>query len=284
MQIEYKLLGNSLQSVGGKVNDILEQDPKDLNGKLNYFDVLTFFRSLSCKFHEVLLNMNKNTDKFVILTPQGLKNVDNPVISEEELKEIKFVFRTEAINVDANINKDYALDGKNIIFIFCKETLLREKVMCLFQKFGKQSEKQKNKNENNSSTLPDQNICQPIKDEVEEIIEIDNNLINESNKKTSELFKDEDFLSLIRVYNNNPDMFNIFASYISNGDAVISDFSKDIDLSEDVINILKEQIKSLDINLDDKDIIDALKKNNGHLNLSLRYLLFFNKNEVQVIE
>ena len=122
----------------------------------------------------------------------------------------------------------------------------------------------------NESTEPikvDQDLLKPIP---EDEIKIDATTISASNLETLRLFEEQDFQTLLNVYVTNPDMFKIFASYVSSGTVVPTVFDKDnsIEYVEQF-----EEIKKLNIGANDEDITSALSEFNGHINLTLRYLL-----------
>jgi len=90
-------------------------------------------------------------------------------------------------------------------------------------------------------------------------------------KQNLDIFKDEDFLTLIKIYKNRGYLFNDFYKYINS--AEIINFNKTINESELTDNI--NFIKNLNLNFSDESIKNALEKTGNHINLALRYLLFF---------
>ena len=68
-------------------------------------------------------------------------------------------------------------------------------------------------------------------------------------------------------------MFKTFSSYVCNGDVLVDSFESKISESFEYTEQL-DQIKSLSLSIPDDKIIESLTKNRGHLNLSLRYLLY----------
>ena len=77
----------------------------------------------------------------------------------------------------------------------------------------------------------------------------------------------------MRIYSENPDIFKRFASYVSSGDVVLT--GDRFNVPEDInVDSQLEEIKKLGVDLADEIIIDALKKFKGHLNLTLRFLLY----------
>ena len=115
-----------------------------------------------------------------------------------------------------------------------------------------------------------------------EILKYDNiltdDIIKECNDKTLKLFNNNDFITLLKIYNTNPDAFEILYKYTQNANIVESVISNKTihDLTQSELkyyNYLYEKINRLNI-VSNKDlIIDCLIKNSGHLNLTLRDLL-----------
>jgi hypothetical protein len=97
-------------------------------------------------------------------------------------------------------------------------------------------------------------------------------IINNMNKKSIELFNDKDFKSLVKIYYNKPDIFKSFFNYMSHGDIIqIKEKEKETTHASylEEITILK----SLGIIETDETIYNTLKHFDGHLNLTLRALL-----------
>ena len=88
-------------------------------------------------------------------------------------------------------------------------------------------------------------------------------------KQNLELFKDNDFLTLIRIYKNRGHLFNDFYKYISSSEIIKFNKCNNVDYSENV-----EFIKSLNLNFSEEVIVNALENTGNHINLAIRYLLF----------
>jgi hypothetical protein len=101
--------------------------------------------------------------------------------------------------------------------------------------------------------------------------------IPDLNLKSIELFMDPDFKHLIKIYLNNPNMFNTFFKYIQNGDVVSINLNKKItDLTDDEIiyyNTLVDVIYNLNLGVTKEIIMNKLLLYSGHLNLTVRALL-----------
>ena len=173
--------------------------------------------------------------------------------------------------------KDYLINEQEsrIIYVFTMSHELKENLIKIFNEHGYISKKKvdllksKEESQNNPSehVQIDLDLLKPIP---EDEIKIDATTISASNLETLRLFGEQDFQTLLNVYVKNPDMFKIFASYVSSGTVVPTVFHKDnsIDYVEQL-----EEIKKLNIGVNDEDINSALVEFNGHINLTLRYLL-----------
>ena len=155
-------------------------------------------------------------------------------------------------------DKEYSIesDKNRLIYIFSMDPEVKKKLISIFTK--------------EISNIESKVLEKPLPFSE---VKINDNIIQKSNTETVELFKDDDFLRLLYVYKNNPNMFKIFSAYITSGNVIIdkekfSDSEK-TDFSEEL-----EVIKKLDIGVSDDNILETLKRFNGHLNLSLRFLLF----------
>lgn len=189
--------------------------------------------------------------------------------------ELKFITDSQTMTHD----KDYPITEQDsrIIYVFTMSQELKDKLIKIFNEHGYVSVKkvtfEKEDSQNKSTehaTTPqvvDKELSKPIP---EDEIKIDATVISASNLETLRLFGEHDFQTLLNVYVTNPDMFKIFASYVSSGTVVPTVFDKDnsIDYEEQF-----EEIKKLNIGANDEDINSALSEFNGHINLTLRYLL-----------
>jgi len=92
------------------------------------------------------------------------------------------------------------------------------------------------------------------------------------NKEATELFKDTDFIFLLKTYIYKPNLFKVFYKYISSGNIIINKKSTE-NTNIEYLNSL-QTIKNLGLGFTDDQINEALSKTNNHINLSMRYLLF----------
>lgn len=176
---------------------------------------------------------------------------------------LKFITDTETMKDDKKYS--ISLKDKRVIYVLSLDDRLKEKITNIFSSKGFVQEKRNVTKEKKINP----NLSKPIPlDE----IKIDENIIDDSNNETIKLFHDNDFLNLLRIYEDNPDMFKRFSSYVSSGDIILNDERFAVK-SEINLEALLIEVKKLGINLEDEIITNALQKFNGHLNLTLRYLL-----------
>jgi len=102
----------------------------------------------------------------------------------------------------------------------------------------------------------------------EEMYAIDMNIDNEILNPTN-LIDDEDFIHLLKIYRNKPEIFKTFYKFISSSSILNTKTNMDVDYEENL-----NKIKNLNLDIDDNLIIKALQITNNHLNLALRYLMF----------
>lgn len=184
-----------------------------------------------------------------------------------ENDQVKFITESQTMSAD----KEYKVnkDTEKIVYVFTLNTDIKSVLVEIFKEKGEESS---NKVEEKKV---DTNISKPIPFEK---IKIDDSVIENSNIETVKLFEEEDFKSLLSIFINNPNMYQRFSSYITSGDVVIESekfsSSKEKDYSQQL-----EEIKKLNIKVCEEDITNALNKFNGHLNLTLRYLLYQNSVE-----
>lgn len=190
----------------------------------------------------------------------------------EDLSELKFITDSETMNID----KMYPIskDSTRVIFVFTMNLELKNKLKEIFNQHGFHIQKQEScvkpvqTQPESQVQKMDEELLKPIP---EDQIKIDDETIMKSNEETVKLFNEVNFKTLLKIYVEDPNMFKRFASYISSGDVMISALMETDD-SKDYSNEL-EEIKNLNIGVKEDIIKTALIKFNGHINLTLRYLL-----------
>jgi hypothetical protein len=189
-------------------------------------------------------------------------------LSREEVQEIKFIIDSEQIK---DYEKSYYINPDEIynIFIFVFNQNIREKLQIIFITYGLEV-----------SAINDQD-GESIESE-EDTPELTLEIIKEINEQTMVLFSDPDFINLINIYKRKPELFNLLSNYIQNNDLVIESLitNKNVDqLSEDdKLYYTNLSIKIIDFGfkIPQETIIDRLIKYSGHLNLTIRSLIYDN--------
>jgi hypothetical protein len=100
---------------------------------------------------------------------------------------------------------------------------------------------------------------------VSEIDDIDNKVFVQPNM---ELFNDSDFVSLLRIYRNKPNLYKDFYKYINVYQIVTVNNNIDLDVEENT-----KFIENLNLGFSAKNIITALKVTSNSVNLAVCYLL-----------
>jgi hypothetical protein len=91
------------------------------------------------------------------------------------------------------------------------------------------------------------------------------------NNETKILLENKDFIFLLNIYLNKPEIFKTFYKYISSGNIVIN--KKEKLISDEEILESTKLILDLDLGFSEEDISNALKLTGNHINLSIRYLI-----------
>ena len=86
---------------------------------------------------------------------------------------------------------------------------------------------------------------------------------------------DEDFRSLIKIYKTKPELFNIFNQYLQDAEVNETILSiSEIDENPEYYEKLTNYIEELNLGVSRQIIYSRLVKFKGHLNLTVRSLLF----------
>jgi hypothetical protein len=99
---------------------------------------------------------------------------------------------------------------------------------------------------------------------------------NQHNLKLIELFSDKDFVYLLNILINKPELINMASSYILNGSVInnfelkefIGEFKYDTQLAQ-----ILELLNKLNKEYDENELKFIINNFEGNLNLSLRYIL-----------
>ena len=177
----------------------------------------------------------------------------------EDCSSIKFVFDIEKETMNDQVEYNL-IEGKDrIIYIISLDKNIKKELYEIFTKEIKEKDLKE--------------ISKPLP--IDEI-KITQDIVEKCNNDSLNLFYDEDFKTLIRIYKNNPEMFSKFSYYINSGDVIVDSDKFDVSDDKDFSSEL-EELKKLNIGKSDEDILNSLKKFKGHYNLTLRFLLYNNE-------
>ena len=213
------------------------------------------------------------------------------IISSAELDNCTLTCNSKNLKKDCLVDSNTLLDHDTIhkVFIFTANTSIKNKLIEIFKLDGykvsinnilsntvrKENEELDNNNKKESSESDEETNIK-LQEELEKLDSEDSDdesPIEDTDpseiKQNLDLFKDNDFVTLIRIYKNRGDLFNDFYKYINSSQIIkFNKLENEVDLTDN-INFIKE----LNLNFEEEHIIEALKKTGNHLNLAIRYLL-----------
>lgn len=225
------------------------------------------------------------------------------IISTSELDNCTLTCNSKNLKKDCLVDSNTLLDNDVIhrVFIFTGITSIKNKLINIFKLDGykisinnilantkkddsdnesvnslKVQTKEELNNSNKDSFESDEETNEKLQEVLEKLDseESDNEFQIEDTdpseiKQYLDLFKDNDFITLIRIYKNRGELFNDFYKYINSSQIInFKKLENETDLTNN-INFIKE----LNLNFEEEHIIEALKKTGNHLNLAIRYLL-----------
>lgn len=197
----------------------------------------------------------------------------NKKMNISDIKKIKFIHLGKRID-DMEINLRGEKDSNVYIFINKEDVDVKRELFEKVFTMIPSSEYNNHLKLNISTKL--ENL--PL-DDYEEVIEKPSNeQIKTINKKIIENFENKDFLQILKICYKNPELLNMVKSYISHGNVKNEiDFSKDYQNNYDTyleeLSFIKLILIKFNIDISDENIIKILNQFNGHLNLSIRYIL-----------
>ena len=124
-------------------------------------------------------------------------------IVSTDIVNIKFITDSETIK---NPEKFYEVskDEDRHIFVFVSDNMVRPIVYDIFRTIGKE---QTNEIEEDETEEIDENpINQPITQIISEEHVVSQEMVDSINAKTIAIFEDPDFISLLRIYKNKPQL------------------------------------------------------------------------------
>lgn len=189
---------------------------------------------------------------------------DNSKINdfEEGIKaeKVKFIFNTNTLKDN---NEIFNIEENKIVYLFSNDDNVKKILNDLFLKFGEDL----SNNEKKLNSVLEQAIESTHILKEEDMKEINQNIIEELN--------DPDFMKLLSLSKNRPELFDKLYQFLGNGDIVDNEeFSNfNYDTSEFRYNLELETLQKLSLNTDDEIMKKILMFFSGHLNLSLRYIM-----------
>jgi hypothetical protein len=170
------------------------------------------------------------------------------IISKEELD------ICISISNSKNLKKESIKDD-NIVYIYCLNQEVKDKLIAIFKSYGEK--------------VLYGNTLVNTKENVVETINTHEDLCDEIDFKPNiELFTNNDFINLTKIYKTNPDIFTDFYKFISSEGSMKESCAESTVSDTDL-----ECIKKYNFNITDDYIRESLIKNNNNLGLTLKYIL-----------
>lgn len=198
-----------------------------------------------------------------------------------DLEKIKFISNGYSLT---DLEKLYKIELLKTIFVFTNDESIQEQLTKNIFINIKDNPKPSappmtyNPPSYNSFDLNLKNL--PNEDEEEDIIQPTEEELIEINKKIIEIFKDQDFINLLRICINKPELLKLANGYLSSGNIIDKDFTYSDYESEEVkyvdeLNFILENINNINFTtkLTHQNISSILNYFNGHINLTLRYII-----------
>ena len=217
-----------------------------------------------------LVGTNKINDKNIII--EGIEEINIEYlenffgeynITKDEIKQTRFITDSEPMK-----DKTYPVHKNKIrnLYVYTNISKVKEKYEKIF------NEKGCVENKNNQKNNPlNKKLC--IRIEEDHILSKSD--INEINKDIFKVIEDNDFKFLLNIYRNKPELFDILYKYVNTGDIVEKVNLKAENINDDFeFNEELKLIKALEMNIDDNYISNVLNHFNGHVNLTLRYIIY----------
>ena len=214
--------------------------------------------------------------------------VEKKITDESELDKIKKEFKSDFSELKLiydkhpiNAEKEYVIEQDKVmsVYVFTSNLDIRKKYHEIFQEYGTLLKEINEKKEEKKEPELDKKLEEKLEDEDdvlsdEQVIESNSDIVN--------LFKDSDFINLIRIYKNKPDLFDYLSSYVSCGDILSN--SSDEETSNgsnpeefkynESLSSLEKILKEINIEYNVDDIKKLLEDYSGFINIPLRYILY----------
>ena len=207
--------------------------------------------------HDYKVTMNDESENNMRL--MEMKNIIDsftiPGIDIDTMKDIRFIYRGTTLSLDSKLALPLCLPDCEtiIIHVFTSSTEIRERLV-------------ENIFISLKSFLPQKQESEVMTDEI----------VQKMNTDIVTLFSDKDFVDLLRIILNKPQLLNTASSYIQHGNVVKVKSNELIDFSYmEQYNTIMDILKKLNVNMEEieDEIKHLLCHFKGHINLTLRSLL-----------
>jgi len=210
-------------------------------------------------------------------------------IKKEDLKHIRLITDGSIIKSEDEINYNVPSDENRTVYVFTQNTALKTQLSSIFIQHGTNESKKKVLKALKSDITPsapppyhdlrvyeDQDAVSTsdVEDELEDNLSITKEEVNKINHQVVELFHDDDFKHLIKIYYNKPHLFNILFQYMNKGS--VTDFDVENFQGDFLYQSELKQLMELGIEFNKETVEKILMHFKGHMNLTLRTLLCLN--------
>jgi hypothetical protein len=186
-----------------------------------------------------------------------------------EISQIMFINNGKNINNDTttlfNGTDEYPL----VIHMFTNNQKIKNEII-------KHIFKENNEEAPSNNDSPEIEFHDSFEQPNDDYEEISQEEINQNNLKLVELFSDKDFVYLLNILINKPELINKASSYILNGNIInnfeIKEIKEEFKYTIQLNQIL-ELLNKLDIKYNKNELKYIINHFDGNLNLSLRYIL-----------
>jgi hypothetical protein len=221
-------------------------------------------------YNEIIINYEKNEITILDIFNYLLRND----LSFNEISKITFIHNGKNITDDTCAKYKGTDDEPFILHMYTNNSDVKIEILKNIYNQDKLDEIEllDNISNTNDDNHDDNNHSN---DSIEDNITLEE--INKQNEEVIKLFSDKDFTYLLKICLEKPELVNTVTSYITNGNITFqiktSEQDKEFNYPNEYIKIL-ELLNQLNINITNEDNIKSIIQHfEGHLNLSLRYIL-----------
>jgi hypothetical protein len=202
---------------------------------------------------EKLININKSSI--------NIRDIFSYLISNEmlftEIEQITFINNGKNITKDVHVLLKGTKEDPVIIHMYTTNSKLKEEILKRVFLY--------NHSDNHSD-----------KEEEDDDEKISPEEQNDNNLKTIKLLSDKDFVYLLNIIINKPELINIASSFIINGNIVkkfeIKEIKGEFKYNDELIQIV-ELLNKINKDYDESKLKAIINHFEGNLNLSIRYII-----------